>query len=96
MNVAPLLRQQVQWEPLASTDNRGDPTFGPAQTVPARAVAKLKDIIAKDGETITTTTSVMMVVEPGIGDLLDGREVVAVTTQVDYRGVISAWTALTR
>ncbi len=96
MNIARFLKQRVQWEPLTGLNSSSEPVLGPAVTVVCRKRAKLRDIIAKDGETITTTTTVMMIEEPAIGDHLDGRQVVAVEQGVDMTGATVGWIALTR
>jgi len=96
VNISRLLRQQIQWSPTSGTNVRGDRTYGPTTTVQGRAVPKVKDLIGREGEVVTTAYSVMLTFEPMIGDLLDGHEVIAVTELVDTKGVISGYTALTR
>ena len=96
MNLAPLLRQQVQWTVRSSTNDRGDPSYAAPTTVPGRAVGKLKDVIAKDGEVVTASTQFTLLDEPAIGDLLDGREVIAVSTLVAFNGSTAGYSALTR
>jgi hypothetical protein len=96
VNISPFLKQTVEWLPKTGTDNRSDPIYGQPQTVPCRKVQKLRDIFGADGETITATTSVLLTESPAIGDLLDSREVVAITSLIDIDGSLIGVTALTR
>lgn len=98
MDITRLLVQSVSWEAVATTNDRDDPTYGPAVVIPARKVQRLKDLIGKDGEVTTAANQVTFgaFVNVAVGDLLDGREVIALTTMVDYRGVTIGQVALTR
>lgn len=98
MDISRSLGQTVSWQAVTSTNDRDDPTYGPAVSLPARKVQRLKDLISKDGEVTTATNQITMPpnVNVAIGDLLDGREVIAVSTMVDYRGVTVGVQALTR
>lgn len=91
-----MLRQSVVWTPKTGTNDRGEATYGPPVAVAARKLVKSRDIIGKDGEVVTATNQVTMLPEPTMGDLLDGREVVAITGLTDYLGNTVAFTALTR
>lgn len=98
MNIANLLRQSVSWQAASATNDRDDVTYSPAITLPARKVQRLKDIIGKDGEVTTATNQIMLPADTMIfvGDLLDGREVVAITDMVDFTGQTVGLQALTR
>lgn len=98
MDLSRALRQTVTWQRVTSTNDRDDPTYAVGQVVPARKVQRLKDLIGKDGEVTTATNQVTLPasVAVTVGDLLDGREVVAISTMVDYRGVVVGQAALTR
>lgn len=91
-----MLHQRICWEQTSGTSNRGDRTYGAPVTVRGRASAKLRDVFSNAGEVTTVTTQVLMLEQPAIGDLLDGREVVTVTQLVDYRGQLVGYQALTR
>ncbi len=98
MNVLRLLRQSVAWQPVTSVNGRDDPVYGVAVAVPARKVQRLKDLIGKDGEVTTATNQITLgpSVTVSVGDLLDGREVIAISTMTDYRGATVGQQALTR
>ncbi len=98
MDISRHLLQTVQWQPVTSTNDRDDATYGNAVPVPARKVQRLKDIIGKDNEITTATNQITLESSVGvsIGDLLDGREVIAITSMVDYRGNVVGQQALTR
>lgn len=91
-----MLRQTVEWAVMTAPTGRDGPVLAEPTTVPCRKVAKLRDVITPDGDTVTATTSVMMTVEPTIGDTLDGREVIVVESLVDVPGNSVGWTAFTR
>jgi hypothetical protein len=98
MNIAPLLNQSVSWQAVSSTDDRDDPTYANAVTLAARKVQRLKDLIGRDGEVTTATNQITL--PPGtavaVGDLLDGREVIAITSMVTVQGATIGLMALTR
>lgn len=96
MNLAPMLRQSVSWEVANDPDNRGDRTYAEATTVPGRTCPTMRDIIGTNGEVVTVTQQVLLLVEPAIKDKLNGREVVVVAPLVDYAGVTPGYRALTR
>ena len=98
MDLSRLLAQSVSWQPIASTNDRDDPTYGPAVTYPSRNVQQLKDLIGKDGEVTTATNRITLPAYAGVkvGDLLNGREVVAIVSLVDYQGQTVGLQALTR
>lgn len=98
MDITRLLVQSVAWQAVTSTNDRDDPTYGPAATISARKVQRLRDLIGKDGEVTTATNQVTVGpnINIAVGDLLDGREVVGLTSMVDYRGVTVGQVALTR
>ena len=74
----------------------GEPVYAPAVSLACRSVDKSKNIIAKDGETITVTASVTLFDPVAIGDLLDGREVVGLNSLVTVGGATIGYQALTR
>lgn len=98
MNIGRTLNQTVSWQAISSTDVRDDATYAAAVSLRARKVQKLKDLIGKDGEVTTATNQIMM--GPSctvkVGDLLDGREVVAISDMVAVNGTVVGYTALTR
>lgn len=96
MNLAPLLRQTVEWERQSGLDDRDDPTYQAPETVPCRKVMETKDLISKTGEVVTSRMTVLLLVQPVIGDLLDGREVIQLDACVDYRGMTVGWRARTQ
>ncbi len=96
MDISYLLRQTVSWATVASIGERGDITWNAPTTVAARVVQKRRDLFAKNGEVVTTTSSVTMLAQPSIGDALNGREVVSVDSLVDASGATVGYTALTR
>lgn len=96
MNLAQLLHQTVQWEARASLDDRDDATYAPAVPLQARSAGQVKDVIGKDGEVTTTVNAVMLLQEVGIGDLLDGREVITIVSMVDVAGNTIGYRAATR
>lgn len=91
-------KQNVNWEPFLSRNDRDDKVYGPALTVPARVELHTKDVIGKDGEVTTTQHLVLMspANQPQIEDLLDGRQVIAVTQQITVQGQTVGWIAFTR
>jgi hypothetical protein len=91
-----LLRQQVTWQVRTGLDSRSDPTYATAKNVPARVVLKTHDVIGKDGENVTATTCYTLTVQPAIGDLLDGREVVVVNGMTTVGGDTIGYQAFTR
>jgi hypothetical protein len=98
MDVTKLLRQSCSWEKVTSTNNRDDPTYAAAVTLACRKVARLKDLIGKDGE--VTTSSNQFTLPPNstvaIDDLLDGRQVIAVSDMVTTGGQSVGYLVLTR
>jgi len=95
MNLAPILRQSVSWE-VGTQDSRGDRTYGTPSTIPGRSVGRLRDIIAANGETTTVTTLFTILIEPAVGDRLNGREVVTVAELRDFTGTVVGYQAMTR
>lgn len=98
MDISRLLNQSIAWEAVASTNDRDDPIYASPVTLPCRVIARLKDIIGKDGEVTTATNQITIPTSASVsvGDLLGGREVVAITTMVDYSGNTVGQQALTR
>lgn len=96
MNLAPLLRQTVPWAKATGQNDRGEWAWAAPVTVPGRAVSKMKEVLKKTGDTITTQRQVTMLTEPAVGDQLEGREVVQVAALVDYTGTTVGYAALTR
>lgn len=96
MNLLPLLHQTIQWAQRESLDNRGDPTFAPANPIPGRRVSKFKNVITRDAEVVTATNVFTLIVAPTVGDQLDGREVIVVDTLVSYDGTTAGYQAYTR
>lgn len=92
------LLQTVAWEAVSTTDDRDDATYAAPVSVPARKLQRVRDMIAKDGEVTTATNQITLPFTPtvNVGDLLDGREVIAVNSMVDYRGILVGQQALTR
>lgn len=98
MNLAGLLAQSVSWQAIVATDDRDDPTYGSIVTLSARKVQRLRDIIGKDGEITTATNQITLPADAtvAVGDLIDGREVIAISDMVTYAGATVGFTALTR
>jgi len=96
VDISNLLRQQVAWVPATGINNRGEATFGPMQYVPARVQPKFRDIIGPTGELTSTSQLIVTLVEPAIGDRLNGREVIQVTGMVDFLGNEAGFQSLTR
>jgi len=98
MDITGLLRQSVSWEAIATTNDRDDPTYAAAVTLNCRKIQRLKDLIAKDGEVTTATNQITLgpTTTVAVGDLLDGREVIAVSDMVNYAGAVVGFMALTR
>ena len=98
MDISRLLSQSVSWQKITSTDTRDDPTYATALTLPARKVQRLKDLIGKDGEVTTATNEITLLgtATVAVGDLLDGREVVALTDMRTIAGELVGIKALTR
>jgi hypothetical protein len=86
----------VTWQVCTGENDRGDSTYATAVGVPGRAVSKLRDIIGASGEVTTVQFQVNTLIAPGIGDLLNGREVVTVAQQVTVGGDIIGFLSLTR
>ena len=96
MNITRFLNQQVSWQAQSDETTRGDRVYADATTIAGRFSPMLRDIIGADGETTTVTTKFLLLVQPTIGDLLEGREVVAVDAIVDISGATLGYTVLTR
>lgn len=98
MDITHLLNQSVQWQAVSGTNDRDDPTYATAVALSARKQQRLRDIIGKDGEVTTATNVITLPAGTGVNvaDLLDGREVIAVTDMVDIGGVTLGQQALTR
>lgn len=98
MDISRSLNQSVVWEPITSTNDRDDPTYAGSVTLSARKVQRLRDLIGKDGEVTTATNQIMLPasVAVKVGDLIDGREVVAISDMRDFTGVLVGLQALTR
>lgn len=94
--VTGMLAQSVTWQPMTGTTDRDDPLYGDVQTVPARSVAKTRELIGANGEVITIAYQVVTAVQPSLRDLLGGREVVQVTAMVNSGGMTLAYLSLTR
>lgn len=93
-----MLAQSVSWQAVQSTNDRDDPTYATAVTLSCRKVQRLKDLIAKDGEVTTATNQITLSPSStvAIGDLLDGREVIAISDMVTMGGRTVGYMALTR
>ena len=98
MEITGILNQSVVWKAVASTDDRDDPTYASPVTLSCRKVQRLKDLIGKDGEVTTATNQITLAANStvAIGDLLDGREVVALVDMVTIQGQSVGHMALTR
>lgn len=74
---------RVVWERVVSTDDRTNATYGDPIELRCHKTSRLRDVIDARGEVTTAAFQVMLDVkyEPHIGDLLDGREVIAVQDQ---------------
>lgn len=98
MNLANMLAQSVSWQAITSTNDRDDPTYAPAVALSCRKIQRLRDLIGKDGEVTTATNQIMLPANAtvAVGDLLDGREVVALSSMVTYAGTTVGLQALTR
>ncbi len=98
MDISRGLNQTVIWQQVTSADTRDDRTYATGVSINARTVQKLKDLIAKDGEVTTATNQVTLAPNSSVsvGDLLDGREVVAISSMVTFRGSTIGYVALTR
>ncbi len=98
MDLSRLLVQSVSWESVASTNDRDDPTYAAPVSLSARKIQRLRDLIGKDGEVTTATNEIVLAPSAtvAIGDLLDGREVVALQDMVAFDGVLVGVRALTR
>lgn len=96
MNLARLCNQTVQWESRTSLSDRDDGSFAPPVTLQARSEARLRDVIAKNGEVTTSTNLVTLLQAVEIGDLIDGREVITLQEMVDIGGHSIGWKAGTR
>lgn len=95
MRQPPLLHQTISWQ-VGTQDTRGDRTYAEATTIKGRVNGRLRDVVGANGETVTVTSQFTLLVEPAVGDLLNGREVVAVLTITDYTGTDIGYQAMTR
>ena len=93
-----MLNQVSQWQSVTSTNDRDDPTYATALPLASRSMQRLKDLIGKDGEVTTATNQVTLgpATAVKVGDLLDGREVVAIASMVSVAGATIGFRILTR
>ena len=96
MNLAALLGSQtVQWE-VGTQNTRGDRTYATAIPIAGRWVARIRDVIGNTGEVVTTMGVATLLVEPAVGDLLNGHEVVTIQPMTDYQGNVLGYQCSTR
>lgn len=67
------LTSAAQHEPLASIDNRGEPTYGPPATIYCRRQVKTHEIISPDKQIIKAEYVYYVKDAVVPGDKLDGR-----------------------
>jgi len=98
VDILRLLNQTTFWQAISSTNDRDDPTYATSVPLPCRKVRRLKNLIGKDGEATTATNQITLppTSTVAVGDLLDGREVVAISDMVDFTGISVGLQALTR
>lgn len=95
MNIAPMLNQSVTWQ-VGTQNDRGEWSYTSTATVKGRSVPKMRDIIGKDGEVTTAMLQVTTLIQPTIGDKLNGREVITVAGMVTVGGDTVGYMSLTR
>jgi hypothetical protein len=96
MDISTMLNQTATWTPRTGDNNRGEAAYGEVESVQARVVPKSRDIIGPTGEVTTIAYQFVTFVQPAVGDLLNGREVVQTTGMVDFTGADCGTMSLTR
>jgi len=81
------LTQDIQWSQMNGSDNYGKPTYSTAVTIKGRKLGKQKLVKDLEGREIVSDTTVIVVEGVSTGDLIDGREVLAVEDVVTYAGL---------
>lgn len=91
-----LLNQSCSYQPFLSSNNRDDPTYGPAQTVQCRIVEIDREHYAKDEDVRQSRTRAYLLVKPVLRSLLNGREIIHIEAMVAVDGQNPGWIAFLR
>ncbi len=86
----------VEWQVASAFDDRNEATAYTTSIVPGRSQTILKDLFTPSGDVVTARNKVMMLSQPAISDLVNGRAVLEVTEIQDYNAVSIGWMVLTR
>lgn len=87
--------QQAQYQAMAGTNNRDEPIYADAVSIPCRKRHKAQELIQPDGRKIRLTIMYHLTQAVHEGDLLDGMRVQLVTDWVDVDGNTVGWRANT-
>jgi hypothetical protein len=99
VNLAPILKHTVSYTPKSGETDWSDPTFGAAQTLPARVEKKQRMVRGAGTNALPSDTQVLLgpTPEPKVGDRIDvgdgggPRDVMGVDNSVDFWGRVDAW-----
>lgn len=94
--LARFCKQMVTYQPFAGVNDRDDPSYGPAQQVPARYVEVDREHFSKDEDVHQVRSKVWLLFQPVLRSLIDGREVIEETAIVPVNGSSAGWTAVLR
>ena len=86
----------VEWQVASAFDDRNDATAYTTTTVPGRTQTIIKDLLTASGDIVTAHNKVMMLSQPAISDLINGRAVLEISEIQDYNAVSLGWMVLTR
>ncbi len=86
MNLKPFLKQPATFDKLLSRDPYGKPHFAPPLTIMARITTKVKTNPQAQEVTLLEHSQILTDVPLAIGDRINGEELQAIETMVDFGG----------
>lgn len=96
MNITGFLKQTVTYNAKTgeTAGGWGNPAYGATVSLPARKVEKQRLMRNASGVEVLSTTEVLLggALEPHVSDQIDGQEIQARESIVDFDGSIIGWT----
>jgi hypothetical protein len=94
--LAQQLRQTASYQAATGFDQRDKRTYAAPLDVQCRIRAAYREIISNSGEVTTATERAVILFAPNVGDLINGREVIAYHAMVAVDGSTAGYVAYTR
>jgi hypothetical protein len=90
------LNQTCSYEEFLQADDRDDPTYADAVTLPCRLVEVAREQYQRVEDVRQSHTKVLLLLKPVLRSLISGREVISVTAMVQVHGSLAGWEAVLR